>query len=361
MSFSVHQMIDWVRGRVVNPNEVSSKLEQTRVSGLSLLASSQEQDVAFFFSKAYAGDLLQAKPGILVTGLEFVKHLESAGLSLWKSSVVIACEDPYLGMAVVSEKFASFLSTVSHLPGAVPREKMVHPSAVVHPNAELGLGVQIGAHCVLEEKVKIGAGSILYPGCYLGPGVQVGEQSVLFPKVTLYESTRIGNRVRIHAGSVLGSDGFGYAPRTEAGKVTGHQKTYHLGRVVVGDDVEIGANVTVDRGTLGDTIIEAEAKIDNDVHLGHNAKIGRGAILCGATALAGSASVGEFAYVGGLTAITNQVHVGARAKVGAQTILTKDVPEDGTAVGNPQRDYQSHFKAHAKLNRLIKKERTRNE
>jgi UDP-3-O-[3-hydroxymyristoyl] glucosamine N-acyltransferase len=173
----------------------------------------------------------------------------------------------------------------------------------------------------------------------------------------LYEATQLGNRVRIHSGSVLGSDGFGYAPKIDQGQVSGHQKIYHLGRVVLEDEVEVGANSCVDRGTFGETRIGKFSKLDNLVHIGHNAKLDEGVIVCGGTCLAGNASVGKYAYIGGLTGIGNHVHVGDRAKVGALSMVTKDVVSGSTVVGNPQRESKEHFRAHALLSRLLAERR----
>jgi UDP-3-O-[3-hydroxymyristoyl] glucosamine N-acyltransferase len=273
--------------------------------------------------------------------------------------VVVACRDPYLAMALVSQRFAELNSSVGHVRGASTGE--VHASAAVERSARIGARVRVGAQCVVEAGASIGDGTVLYPGCYVGRDARIGADCVLFPRVTIYERVEVGNRVRLHAGVVLGADGFGYAPGPASGlaasgaPTTTHHKIYHFGRVVVGDDVEIGANSTVDRGTIADTVIGAGAKIDNLCHLGHNARLGRGAILCGGTFLAGNASVGDLVYVGGMSGVSNQVHVGDGAKVGAMSLLTKDVPPGETVAGNPQRTYREHFRAHAALNKLIQK------
>ncbi|MBC7692797.1 MAG: UDP-3-O-(3-hydroxymyristoyl)glucosamine N-acyltransferase [Methylotenera sp.] len=359
MSFSVAQIAEWTQGQIVNANAIlgaEQTLSGILVSRLAPLAGSQKDQLAFFFNKEYQHELPSAHPGILITGELFVKPLEAAGLPFWKSTAVIACEDPYSAMALLSAKFAEVLSSVGHQNRVHKGVPKIHPTAVVHSTAQLGAGVEVGPHCTIDENVKIGAGSLLYSGCTLGPSVNLGEDCVLFPRVTLYEWTQLGNRVRLHAGCVLGADGFGYAPILSAGpsgrQVSGHQKIYHLGRVVVGDDVEMGANTLVDRSTLGDTVIGKNAKLDNHVHVGHNAQVGEGAILCGGVFLAGSASVGKYVYVGGMSGITNKIHVGDGAKVGAMTLVTKDVPPGLTAVGNPQREHSDHFRAHATLNRL---------
>ncbi len=361
MSFSVSEVVHWTGGRLVNATELGSASERIRVDRPSPLPGAKNSDLAFFFSRYYERELPTARPGILITGEAFVKPLQAAGLPFWKTSAVIACADPYLAMAILSEKFAAELSSVAHLPGTAGPEPQIHPTAVVSKTAELGPGVQVGARCVIEDDVRVGAGSIFYAGCYVGPKCSIGENSVLFAGVSLYEWTQIGDRVRVHAGAVIGADGFGYAPRREGDRVVAHQKIYHLGRVVIEDDVEIGANTCVDRGTFGETRIGRAAKIDNLIQIGHNAQVGEGAILCGGTCLAGNSNVGKFAYVGGLTGVANQVQIGDGASVGAMTLVTKDVPARGTAVGNPQREYKEHFKAHALLSRLLAERKEKRE
>jgi UDP-3-O-[3-hydroxymyristoyl] glucosamine N-acyltransferase len=276
--------------------------------------------------------------------------MEAAGLPLWKSSVVIACDDPYFAMATLSRKFAPMLSTVAHVEAP---EAYVHPMAWVDLTAKMGRNVRIGAHCSVEAGVEIGDGSVLYPGVSLGPSVKVGKGSVIFANVSVYENVRIGDRVRIHSGSVIGADGFGYAPERLGKTIVDHRKIYHFGSVVIGDDVEIGACVTIDRGTVADTVVGPKAKIDNKVHLGHNSQVGEGAVLCGGSCLAGSASVGRFIYMGGMSGVNNKTHVGDGAMIGAMTMVTKDVPPGGNALGNPQRLFREHLQVHAILNRLL--------
>lgn len=361
MSFSVSQLLEWTGGRLANEAawEDAASPQSVQVVQPAPLGSSRPGDVAFFFAKSYQGELSTAAASALITAEPFVKPLEASGLPIWRKAAVIACADPYLAMAILSGKFAEKLSTVAHPVGEAgsgPAE--VHPTAIVHPEVELGSGSRIGPQCVIEKGARIGAGTVLYPGCFVGPGVVIGKDCVLFPRVTVYEWTQVGDRARLHAGVVLGSDGFGYAPKRDGKAVQGHQKIFHLGRVVVGDDVEIGALSCADRGTFGDTVIESEAKLDNQVHIGHNARVERGAVICGGTCLAGRARVGRFAYVGGLTGVTNDVHIGDGAMVAACALVSKDVAPGTSAVGNPQREHADHFRIHAMLNRMLS-ERTK--
>ncbi len=367
MSFTVSQVLEWIQGRIVNLEALDRELlDSIQVDRPGSLGTSNSREVGFFFSRLFESELRTAAPGILVTSDPFVQPLRLSGLRLWTASVIVSCDDPYHAMAIISEKFAQRLSTVAHVPqrsiasdSAEALGTPIHPSAVVDPSVVLGEGVQIGAHCVIEKGARVGARTVIYAGCFVGPNCTLGDDSVLFPRVTLYEGCTVGSRVRLHAGVVLGSDGFGYAPRRMGGVMLEHQKIYHLGQVVIEDDVEIGANSCIDRATFGQTRVGRGAKLDNLVHVGHNATVGEGAIICGGTCLAGNAILGKFVTVGGLTGVTNHVHVKDGASVGALSLVTKDVEAGGTAVGNPQREYREHFKAHALLSRLLAERRSK--
>jgi UDP-3-O-[3-hydroxymyristoyl] glucosamine N-acyltransferase len=351
MSFAVSEILALTQGRLANEGELGSAIGGIRVERPAPLASAGAGDVAFFFSREYEKEVVGTRAGVLITGEAFVKPIQAAKPPFWGKTAVIACKDPYLALAILSEKFAQSLSPSAHL--ASTGDGIIHPTAVVHPTAKVAKSVSVGAHSVVEADAVIGEGSVVYPGCYIGPKVSIGERCVLFPGVKIYEWCRIGNRVRLHAGAVIGSDGFGYAPIRDGAKVVGHQKIYHVGKVVIGDDVEVGANTCVDRGTFDDTILERNVKLDNLVQVGHNARLEEGAVVCGKTGLAGSTRLGRYCYVGGLTGVANKVHIGDGASVAALTLVSKDVPAYGTALGNPQRAQGEHFKAHALLNRLL--------
>jgi UDP-3-O-[3-hydroxymyristoyl] glucosamine N-acyltransferase len=360
MSFTLAQILDWTGGRVANAP--ASGVDSVRVERPNQLQGSQAKDVAFFFSRDFEAELPSARPGILITGEPFIKPLEKSGLPLWSTSVVVACPDPYRAMGVLTEKFAAEL-TVSHLPSHRRPEGARGPSflgkisklAEVHPSAKLGRDVSIAAGVVVEEGAQIGDRVVLYPGVFVGPNVVIGEDSVIFPQVVLYEQVQIGKRVRIHANSVLGADGFGYAPVKEGSDVKGHQKIYHFGRVVIGDDVEIGALTAIDRGTFGDTVVEKNAKVDNLCQLGHNTRLEEGAVVCGGNSLAGGSSVGKYALVLGICGLANRVHVGAGARVAAMTLVSKDVPPGTTVSGNPMREHKQNLRLHAMLNKMAEK------
>lgn len=304
--------------------------------------------LSFFFQKRYAPQLAATRAGVIVTGEPFVEALEKQLPHLWKTSSILVCADPYGAMAELSARFD---------PEETPSETKIHPSAVVAQGVRVGKNVLIGPHCVLEEGVEIADDVRLQAQVFVGKGSKIGKASVLFAHVTIYHGVRIGERARLHSGVVVGADGFGYAPLIRDGKPVLHRKIHHLGGVEIGNDVEIGANSCVDRGTFGDTRIGDGAKIDNQVQIGHNSSVGEGTVICGSAGLAGSASVGRFVYIGGGAGIGNQVQVGDFAKIGAYTLVSKSVEAGGEVSGNPMRDLRDHQRIQAKLSRMLKKEK----
>jgi UDP-3-O-[3-hydroxymyristoyl] glucosamine N-acyltransferase len=347
---SLEQIQDALGGaRLVNAERISARLAEIRVSRISPLAQARAGAVAFFFSQQYQHDLMGADPSVLVTGDAFVEPLLAAPLPLISRRPILAVADPYLAMARLSGFFVEKAT-----PGGV------HPMAIVSEQAQLGKdvtlapGAVVEAGAVLGDRVRVGVGAVI------GARATVGADSEIFARVTLYPGVRLGERVRVHSGSVIGADGFGYAPRLQDGKPIEHVKIHHLGTVVLEDDVEIGANTCVDRGTFGETRVGRGAKIDNLVQIGHNTVVEEGAIICGCTATAGSSKIGRFAYIGGGSAITNQIQVGDHAQVAAYTLVAKDVPPGESVAGQPMRKFRDHFRIHAMLNKMLK-DRTKGE
>ena len=358
--FKVAQVAKWIEAETANANqaEAARLFSSLEIQGFATLADATPTDVTFFFSKNYQNDLIRTKAGVVITGSAFVKEIEKGGLPQWKTSVFLACADPYLAMATVSAHFSKILSRHDHQENT---EELIHSSATVSASAKIGRNVQIGAHAVIEDDVVLHDGVVIYPQCYIGAHSEVGEGSVLFPRVTLYEKTVLGKNCRIHSGVVIGADGFGYAPVIDP--VTklpvGHRKIYHIGRVVIGNDVEIGANSTIDRGTLGDTIIHDQVKIDNLVQIGHNCEVHEGAILCGTAGMAGSSSLGKFVIVGAQSGTGNQVHVGNYSKLAAYTGVAKDIDPHSEVGGVPARPLSDYYRILAIQNKLLREQKKR--
>lgn len=225
--------------------------------------------------------------------------------------------------------FARFLANAFSEP---PRPGGVHANALVHPAARIGSDVYVGPFAVVEEDASIGAGTVVSAGCFVGRGASVGAGCTLYPHVTLYPGVAIGNHCIIHAGAVIGADGFGYT-QCEAGVL----KVPQVGAVVIEDDVEIGANAAIDRGTVSDTRIGRGVKIDNLVQIAHNCEVGAGTMISGQAGLAGSTRVGKDVLIGGQVGIAGHVTIGDGARIAAQSGVDTNVKAGESVAGYPAR------------------------
>jgi UDP-3-O-[3-hydroxymyristoyl] glucosamine N-acyltransferase len=208
----------------------------------------------------------------------------------------------------------------------------IHPTAVVAASASVDATAHVGPLCVVGERAQIGARVVLMAGDYVGEGCRLGEDTRLFPGVTLYAGTQVGKRVRLHAGVVVGSDGFGYVLDGGA-----HRKIPQVGHVVIEDDVELGANVTVDRGALGATVIGRGTKVDNLVQIGHNVVVGQHCILVAQAGVAGSARLGNYVTIAGQAGVVGHLTVGDRAVIAGQSGVIQNVPAGQVWFGSPAR------------------------
>lgn len=249
------------------------------------------------------------------TSAAFIVGEDIAGDEALKGLNLIVVKNPYLAFA----KALEVLRPVRHpAPG-------VHPSAVVHPGAALAGGVSIGACVVVEDGACVGDKAVLYPGVYVGKDASIGEGSVLYPGVVVRERCIIGKRVIIHSNAVIGSDGFGYA--RDGNK---YYKIPQTGIVRIEDDVELGAAVTVDRATLGETVVGRGTKIDNLVQIGHNVRVGEDVVIVAQVGVAGSTVIGSRVQIGGQAGIVGHLNIGDGAMIAAQSGVISDV--DGAAV-----------------------------
>jgi len=252
---------------------------------------------------------------------------------------------PFITVVNVQEAFAKI---VAHF--RPPREDDrvgVSASAIISPTAKLGPGVTVGANAVIGDGVEIGDGSMIHSGVQIMAGCELGDNVVVFPNVVLYENSVVGSRVIIHAGAVVGAHGFGYT--TVDGR---HQLSAQLGNVVIGDDVEIGACTTIDRATYGATVIGEGTKIDNQVMIAHNCRIGRHNIICSQVGVAGTTSTGDYVVMAGQVGIRDHVHIGEGAKLGAKAGVMSDVPAGGAYVGIPATPERRQMLIQASLMKL---------
>ena len=234
---------------------------------------------------------------------------------------VLRHENPYLAFATALRLF---------FPEA-PRWAGVHPQAAVAATARLAPGVAVGAFAVVEDAAEVGEETQIGPQVYIGRGSRIGRSCLLYPQVVIREGVTVGDRVIIHSGTVVGSDGFGYA-RDAQGR---SHKVLQVGRVVIEDDVELGANVTVDRATLGATRIGRGTKIDNLVQIAHNVVIGEHSVVVAQVAIAGSTELGRHVTIGGQAGIVGHVKIGDRSVIGSQAGVGEDVPAGAMVLGSP--------------------------
>jgi UDP-3-O-[3-hydroxymyristoyl] glucosamine N-acyltransferase len=229
----------------------------------------------------------------------------------------------------------------------------IHSTAVIAATAQIDSSAHIGPHCVVGERVKIGARSVLQAGNFVGDDSRLGNDVNLFPNVTIYPRGQIGNYVRIHANSVVGSDGYGYV---QDGGI--HRKVPQIGHVIIGDDVEIGSNVSIDRGALGTTTIGKGTKIDNLVHIAHNVEIGEHCLLCAQVGIAGSAKIGNYVVMGGQVGIASHLKIGNMVTVASKSGVMHSIPDGEKWLGapaQPDREMKRQYIAIQRLPDLLKR------
>lgn len=223
--------------------------------------------------------------------------------------------------------FAQILPWFYKEPGYKPG---IHPSATVAPTARIDSSAYVGPQCVIEAGAEVGSGCVLISQVYVGPNAKLGAEVRLFPSVTIYHDSILGNRVRIHSSTVIGSDGYGYVFDRDH-----HRKVPQVGRVIIHDDVEMGACVTIDRGALGDTIVGQGTKIDNHVQIAHNVVIGRHCLIVSQTGIAGSTRLGDFVTLAGQVGVAGHLKIGNQVTVAAQSGVMHDIPDGGKWLGSP--------------------------
>ncbi len=272
----------------------------------------------------------------------------AAGAVLVDASVPLP-EAPSKPLLVVENARAALAALLASLKPPRPRGPFRHPSAVVEDGAEIGDDVYLGAHCVVSAGARIARGCTIGAGAYVGAQAEIGEETWLHPHATVHEHCVVGKRVVLHSGSVIGSEGFGWA--FIEGRL---ERIPQVGNVVLGDDVEIGANSCIDRAQTGSTTIGQGTKIDNLVQIGHNCRIGKHCAIAAQTGMAGSTSVGDYVKIAGQVGTRGHMHIGSRATVAGQSGVWGDVPEGAMISGNPARDHRETLRTEVMLRKLPK-------
>jgi UDP-3-O-[3-hydroxymyristoyl] glucosamine N-acyltransferase len=242
----------------------------------------------------------------------------------------------------VEDAYEAFASLLRFIDQSRPKKKGIHATAIIEDTAKIGSDVYIGPYTYIGENCIVGDGCSVYPHVYLGDNTELGRNCTINPGVKIYHDCIIGESCIIHAGTVIGSDGFGFAPQSESE----FMKIPQLGNVVIEDHVEIGANVTIDRATMGSTLIHKGVKLDNLIQIGHNVEVGENTVMAGQTGISGSTKVGKNCMFGGQTGLAGHIKIANGTKIGAQAGILGDIKEENTIMlGSPAIDYKQFFKS----------------
>jgi UDP-3-O-[3-hydroxymyristoyl] glucosamine N-acyltransferase len=308
MEFTAETIAGFLKGEIEGNSNI-------KVNTIAKIEEGQEGALSFLANPKYEHFLYTTKSSIVLVNKEFVP-------SSRVDATLIRVENAY-------EAFASLLRLVDQ---ARPRKKGIHATAIIEPTAKIGSDVFIGPYVYIGENCVIGDGCSLYPQVYIGDNTRLGKNCTLNPGVKIYHECILGDGCIIHAGSVIGSDGFGFAPQSE----NEFMKIPQLGNVILEDNVEIGANVTIDRATMGSTIIRKGVKLDNLIQIGHNVEVGENSVMAAQTGIAGSTKVGKNCMFGGQVGLAGHLKVANGTKIGAQGGILGDIKEENTVIiGSP--------------------------
>ncbi len=325
MTTNAGQIADLLNGRVEgNP--------ETVVTHPARIEDAGPQSLTFIANPKYMEYLAGTRAGVIIVP-ETLKLEKPAG------STLIRVEDAY-------RSFARFLQWV-----AEKRSEFsgIHPSAVIDEEASLAAEASVDAHAVIGKGALIGRGAKIGAGVFIGQDVEIGAETILHPGVIVYHSCRIGSRCIVHANTVIGSDGFGFAPQEDGS----YSKIPQLGNVEIEDDVEIGANCSIDRATMGSTRIGKGVKLDNLVQVAHNVAIGEHTVIAAQTGISGSTKIGRYCRIGGQVGFVGHIEIADRSEIAAQSGVGKSIKTPGSRLnGSPAWDYYSSLRAGAVYRRL---------
>ncbi|MFZ0392124.1 MAG: UDP-3-O-(3-hydroxymyristoyl)glucosamine N-acyltransferase [Calditrichia bacterium] len=320
--FKLSELAEKVNGRVEGKGD-------PLIRGAAKIDDASENDITFLANPKYKDALSATRAAAVVVGPDIV---------LEKDIPKIRVDDAYFRFLQIFLLFH---------PQKSPIEPGIHKTAVIDPSADIGENAAIGPHAVIGKNCRIGKNARILPNCVIMDNVEIGDHCLFYPLVSVRENCRIGHRVIIHNGAVIGSDGFGFAP---------HEGVFHkipqVGRVVLEDEVEIGANCTIDRATMGETVIRKGCKLDNLVHIAHNVEVGSFTVIAAQTGISGSTKIGHHVMMGGQVGTVGHITIGNFAQIGAQSGVSKSVPEKEVMFGYPARPIMRTKRIEAVVNQL---------
>ncbi|MEJ7626365.1 MAG: UDP-3-O-(3-hydroxymyristoyl)glucosamine N-acyltransferase [Ferruginibacter sp.] len=331
MQFTAGQIAQIINGEIEGN-------ENAAVSSFGKIEEAQDGQLAFLANPKYEDFLYTTKASIIIIN----KTLE---LKQSLSATLVRVQDPYSSFAILLDKYQEIKT--QQLTG-------VQQPVYMHPTVKMGDNVFLGAFVFLGENVILGNGVKIFPNSYLGNNVIIGDDSIIHPGVKIYYNCVIGKNVKIHAGAVIGSDGFGFAPQRDGT----FKKVPQIGNVIIENDVEIGANATIDRATLGSTLIKAGAKLDNLIQVAHNVEVGNNTVIAAQAGVSGSTKIGNNVMIGGQAGIVGHLIIADGSKINAQSGVSKSIKTPNTAVtGSPAFEYTSALRSQAVNRNLPELER----
>ncbi len=323
MEFTARQIADFIQGRIEGD-------ENATVNTFAKIEEGVHGAISFLSNPKYTHYVYSTKSSIVLIN-EDVKLKEHVNTTL------IRVKNAYECVAKLLQLYQS----------ALPAKKGIDTLAFISDKAEIGKDCYIGAFAYIGDNVKIGDNTQIYPHAVIEDGTTIGTGCIIYPNVTVYKECKIGNHVTIHSGTVIGADGFGFAPNTE-----GYDKIPQIGIVTIEDNVEIGANSCVDRSTMGTTIIRKGVKIDNLVQIAHNVEIGENTVMSSQVGVAGSTKVGKWCMFGGQVGLSGHITIGDKTFLGAQSGVPGNIKGNEKLIGTPPTDPRSYFKEIAIIRRL---------
>lgn len=294
-------------------------LDQVRITHVAPLDLAGEGAFAFLSNSKWRSQLLACRASVIALSESDYEWLQTQPDFEYSKVTFAVCRQPYALYAMVAQR--CYLPTAN-------TSTQIHPTAMIADSVQIGQNVQIGAYAVIDAQTQIGDGAVIASGVRIGAHVSIGSHTRIYPNVTIYHGCEVGQRCIIHAGTVIGSDGFGFAPTAQ-----GWQKIPQVGRVVIGNDVEIGANTTIDRGALTDTVIADDVKIDNLVQIAHNCVVGAHTAIAACAGIAGSTIIGQSCMIGGAAMLGGHLSIADHTVVSGGTAITSDVSTAGQYTG----------------------------
>jgi UDP-3-O-[3-hydroxymyristoyl] glucosamine N-acyltransferase len=309
-----------------------------RIADIAPLDTAEASDIGFLDNTKYLGDMATTRAGALLVAPRFAA-------SAPPGTVVLIVPEPYRAFVAVARALFPDALRPAPLSGGRGRS----PAAHIHASARIEAGVTVEPHAAIGPDAEIGGGTVIGSGAVIGPGVCIGRDCAIGASTTIVQAL-IGDRVIVHTGTRIGQDGFGYLPGPQ-----GHQKIPQTRRVIIQDDVEIGANTTIDRGSTRDTVIGEGTKIDNLVQIAHNVSIGRHCLIASQVGISGSVKVGDFVMMAGQVGLADHLSIGSGAMLGAQAGFMTDVPPGGRWGGYPAQPARDWMKGVAALRRIVRR------